>query len=194
MASANWRAASGRQGPSARLPMLANSGSERRSGGERARGLPAKDVVLDGRQLEWVRPRSSRCLCHWCVASLLPHGFPAELHGTEEAMVAHVGGLHPGFICDDLRDDVRYPLVVAAGEQPVVQRARHPDSHGVVARAGCWSEPREAEVLEETHDRDQIIQRVAALDIGQGRADLLCAVPARAARAGGCRRSPPTRR
>jgi transposase len=32
-------------------------------------------------------------------------------------------------------------------------------------------------VLEETHDRDQIIQRVAALDIGQGRADLLCAGP-----------------
>jgi transposase len=32
-------------------------------------------------------------------------------------------------------------------------------------------------VLEETRDRDQIIQRVAALDIGQGRADLLGAGP-----------------
>src|SRR5215213_8972084 len=30
-----------------------------------------------------------------------------------------------------------------------------------------WSsEPKEAEVLEETHDNDQIIQRVAALDVG----------------------------
>jgi transposase len=33
---------------------------------------------------------------------------------------------------------------------------------------------REAEVLEETHDRDQIIQRVAALDVGK--AELTCCV------------------
>src|SRR5215208_5709391 len=38
----------------------------------------------------------------------------------------------------------------------------------------CWSEPKEAGVLEETHDRDQIIQRVAALDVGK--AELTCCV------------------
>src|SRR5215216_58186 len=38
----------------------------------------------------------------------------------------------------------------------------------------CWSEHREAGVLEETHDRDQIIQRVAALDVGK--AELTCCV------------------
>jgi hypothetical protein len=32
-------------------------------------------------------------------------------------------------------------------------------------------------MLEETYDRDQIIQRVAASGRGQGRADLLCAGP-----------------
>jgi hypothetical protein len=38
-----------------------------------------------------------------------------------------------------------------------------------------WSsERREAGVLEETHDNDQIIQRVAALDIGK--AELTCCV------------------
>jgi transposase len=38
-----------------------------------------------------------------------------------------------------------------------------------------WSsEPKEAEVLEETHDNDQIIQRVAALDVGK--AELTCCV------------------
>jgi transposase len=36
------------------------------------------------------------------------------------------------------------------------------------------SEPKEAEVLEETHDNDQIIQRVAALDVGK--AELTCCV------------------
>jgi transposase len=36
------------------------------------------------------------------------------------------------------------------------------------------SEPREAGVLEATHDNDQIIQRVAALDIGQ--AEVTCCV------------------
>src|SRR5215203_2033004 len=38
-----------------------------------------------------------------------------------------------------------------------------------------WSsEPKEAEVLEETHDNDQIIQRVAAVDVGK--AELTCCV------------------
>src|SRR5215216_4629298 len=38
-----------------------------------------------------------------------------------------------------------------------------------------WSsEPKEAEVLEETHDNDQIIQRVAALDVGK--AELTCCI------------------
>jgi hypothetical protein len=36
------------------------------------------------------------------------------------------------------------------------------------------SEPKEAEVLEETHDNDQIIQHVAALDVGK--AELTCCV------------------
>jgi transposase len=40
------------------------------------------------------------------------------------------------------------------------------------ATAGWSSEPREAKVLEETHDSDQIIQRVAALDVGK--AELTC--------------------
>jgi transposase len=42
------------------------------------------------------------------------------------------------------------------------------------ATARCWSERREAGVLEETHDSDQIIQRVAALDVGK--AELTCCV------------------
>src|SRR5215213_1119254 len=42
------------------------------------------------------------------------------------------------------------------------------------ATARWSSEPREAGMLEETHDRDQIIQRVAALDVGK--AELTCCV------------------
>jgi hypothetical protein len=40
------------------------------------------------------------------------------------------------------------------------------------AIARWWSERREAGVLEETHDSDQIIQRVAALEVGK--AELTC--------------------
>src|SRR5215216_2440939 len=57
-------------------------------------------------------------------------------------------------------------------------RARGSDSPVALrllrATAGCWSEPREAEVLEETHETEEIIQRVAALDVGK--AELTCCV------------------
>jgi transposase len=48
-------------------------------------------------------------------------------------------------------------------------------------------------VLEETHDNDQIIQRVAALDVGKAELTCCVRVPGRADRASGCRRSGPTR-
>src|SRR5215211_6002683 len=57
-------------------------------------------------------------------------------------------------------------------------RARGSDSPSalrLLRATDRWSsEPREAEVLEETHDSDQIIQRVAALDVGT--AELTCCV------------------
>jgi transposase len=40
-------------------------------------------------------------------------------------------------------------------------------------------------VLEETRDRDQIIQRVAALDVGKAELTCCVRVPGRAGRAGG---------
>jgi transposase len=49
-------------------------------------------------------------------------------------------------------------------------------------------------VLEETNDTEEIVGRVAALDIGK--AELVCCVrvPGGANRAGGCRRCAPTPR
>jgi transposase len=49
-------------------------------------------------------------------------------------------------------------------------------------------------VLEETHETEELIQRIAALDIGK--ATLVCCVrvPSPDTQARGCRKSPPTRR
>ena len=49
-------------------------------------------------------------------------------------------------------------------------------------------------MLEETQETEEIIQRVAALDVGKAELTCCVRVPARADRAGGCRRSGPTRR
>ena len=62
-------------------------------------------------------------------------GLTHEPDGTEQAVVVHRGGLHLRFVPAPTRDDVGHPLVVAAGEQSVVQRARHPNRHRVVAGA-----------------------------------------------------------
>jgi hypothetical protein len=67
-----------------------------------------------------------RCV-HWPVAS--------RMSRTEQAVVVHRSGLHLRFDPAATRDDVGYLLVVAAGEQSVVQRARHPNCHRVVAGA-----------------------------------------------------------
>jgi len=49
-------------------------------------------------------------------------------------------------------------------------------------------------VLEETQETEEIIQRVAALDIGKAELTCCVRVPSPDARASGCRRSGPTRR
>src|SRR5215213_7686983 len=68
-------------------------------------------------------------------------------------------------------------------------RARGSDSPVALrllrATARWSSEPKEAQVLEETQDSDQIIQRVAALDIGK--AELTCCVRVPGARGSGRR-------
>ena len=46
-----------------------------------------------------------------------------------------LGGLHRGLAAAQVGHDVGHLVVVAAGEQPVVQRAGHPDRDRVVARA-----------------------------------------------------------
>ena len=51
---------------------------------------------------------------------------------------------------------------------------------------------RRSRVLEETQETEEIIQRIAALDIGK--AQLTCCIRVPGAGAGGCRRSRPTRR
>jgi len=56
------------------------------------------------------------------------------------------------------------------------------------------SEHGEAAVLEETQETAEIIQRVAALDVGKAELTCCVRVPGQAARAGGSRRSGPTRR
>jgi hypothetical protein len=56
------------------------------------------------------------------------------------------------------------------------------------------SRGREYLVLTETQDNEQIIERVAAIDIGK--AELICCIrfPMRTSRVNACRRSTPTRR
>jgi hypothetical protein len=77
-------------------------------------------------------------------------------------------------------------------------RARGSDSPVALrllrATARCWSERREAGVLEETQETEEIIQRVAALDVAKAELTCCVRVRARAAQAGGSRRSGPTRR
>jgi hypothetical protein len=76
----------------------------------------------------------------------------------------------------------------------------HADQIGLLPCGSCGQPPvgrstGRPGVLEETQETEEIIQRVAALGRGQGRADLLCAGP-RPGRAGPAagRRSGPTRR
>jgi transposase len=49
-------------------------------------------------------------------------------------------------------------------------------------------------VLEETNDTEELIGRVAALDIGKAELTCCVRVPGEGKRARGCRRSRPTRR
>src|SRR5512133_706232 len=81
-----------------------------------------------------------------------------DVLGRRRPLISRVLGAAPGPFTVALSTRIRFAFspVAPAGNHRLVVRAR------------------EAEVLEETHDRDQIIQRVAALDVGK--AELTCCV------------------
>src|SRR5512133_2551973 len=81
-----------------------------------------------------------------------------DVLGRRRPLISRVLGATPGPFTVALSTRIRFAC------RPVAPAGNH-----------RWSsEPREAEVLEETHDSDQIIQRVAALDVGK--AELTCCV------------------
>src|SRR5918995_3728966 len=82
-----------------------------------------------------------------------------DLLGRRRPLISRVLGAAPWALhcCLEHADQIRLSPCGSCGQPPVGS-----------------SERREAGVLEETHDNDQIIQRVAALDVGK--AELTCCV------------------